>query len=203
MYFFYIDESGGRDLKKDEPYVLAAVGMYENQWYGFNRHLMGMKTNIARKYDSDLRQDHLEVKANLLTKPKARENDPVFKYLTLEDITHISNHYYDQLDRSKMDIVVVVVDKAELDQTATPQKMHKKAYEMLVERINTHMQNNYPKHNALIIMDDTDAKLNRSITSIHSRLLNIGNENMKFRNITEFPFLSPANFQMVFIWQIS
>jgi len=35
MYFFHIDESGNRDVKKtDEPYVLTALGMYENQWRG-------------------------------------------------------------------------------------------------------------------------------------------------------------------------
>lgn len=36
MYFFHIDESGNRDVKKtDEPHVLTALGMYENQWRGF------------------------------------------------------------------------------------------------------------------------------------------------------------------------
>jgi len=81
MYFFYIDESGNRDVnKKDEPYVLAAVGMYENQWLGFNKYLTGMKINIARNSNQEIRQDQLEVKASFLTKSKARKNS-LFLYL--------------------------------------------------------------------------------------------------------------------------
>ena len=69
MYFFYIDESGNRDVKKtDEPYVLTAVGMYENQWRGFNTHLTGMKTNLARQYSPDIAQDQMDVKSNFVTK---------------------------------------------------------------------------------------------------------------------------------------
>ena len=74
MYLFYIDESGNRDVSVDEPYLLAAVGMHEYRWPGFNRHLTGMKTNLARGHDPSIRQDQLEVKANLLTKPLSTKN---------------------------------------------------------------------------------------------------------------------------------
>lgn len=194
MYFFYIDESGNRDVKVEEPYVLTAVGMYENHWRKFNRHLMGMKTNIAREHDDRLRQDQLEVKANLLTKPKARKKHPFFKHLTDNEITHISTQYYDQLEYSKMDVITVVVDKTELHPNTTNDLMHRKSYELLLERIQHHMGNKYRKHNALIIIDDTGANLNRRIASLHGRLLGIGNENMDFRNICEFPFFVSSEF---------
>ncbi len=119
MYFFYIDESGNRDVKVDEPYVLTAVGMFENQWPSFNKHLTGMKTNLARKYNSSIEQDQLEVKANFLTKPKARKDSPFFKHLTDDEIKHVSTHYIDQLDRSKMVVIASVLDKAKLNEGTT------------------------------------------------------------------------------------
>ncbi len=66
--------------------------------------------------------------------------------------------------------------------------MHGKAYEMLLERIQHYMTNNHKKHNALIIMDDTGANLNRGIALMHARFLGVGNNNMKFKNIIEYPF---------------
>lgn len=192
MYFFYIDESGNRDVKVDEPYVLTAVGMYENQWRGFNKHLMGMKTNIARQYDKNIRQDQLEVKANLLTKPYDRPECPFFKHLSDEEITHISEQYYQQLEFSKMAVIAVVIDKAKLREGTTLEQMHRKAYEMLLERIQHFMRNNYHKHNALIIMDDTGAILNRRIALIHADFLRQGNNNMSFKNIIEYPFFAAS-----------
>jgi len=189
MYFFYIDESGNRDVKKtDEPYVLTAVGMYENQWRGFNTHLTGMKTNLARQYSRDIAQDQMEVKSNFVTKPRFRKKSPFFSVLSDEDIHHISEHYLNQLDRAKMCIVASVIDKAELREGTTGEQMHEWAYQFLLERIQHFMGNNHRKHNALIIMDDAGANLNRSITLMHARLLRAGNEVMKFRNIIEYPF---------------
>ena len=188
MYFFYIDESGNRDVKPDEPYVLTAVGMYEGQWPGFNKHLNGMKTNIARVHVPDIRQDQLEVKADFVIKPYARKNSLFFKSLSDEEIGHISDHYLDQLGQSKMVVIASVIDKAELYDGTTSERMHQTAYEMLLERIQHFMWNNHRKHNALIIMDDTGKQLNRAITLMHARLLGIGNHNMDFRNIIEYPF---------------
>ena len=188
MYFFYIDESGNRDVKVEEPYVLVAVGIYENQWRDFNRHLTGMKTNIARRYKCNIGQDQLEVKANLLTKPTARKKDPFFSQLTQEDVTHISTHYYEQLARSKMVVIAVIVDKTKLHSKTTSRKMHSKAYELLLERIQHYMWNEHRKHHALIIHDDTTAGLNRYITLMHARFLGAGNTHMDFRNIIEYPF---------------
>ena len=188
MYFFYIDESGNRDVNVDEPYVLAAVGMYEGQWRRFNKHLTGMKTNIGRKYDANIGQDQLEVKANLLTKPRAREKSDFFRHLSDKDIRDITNNYYQQLEYGKMVVNAVIVQKNALQSGFTFEQMHKKAYEILLERIQHYMEHKHKKHNALIVMDDTGEQLNRKVTSMHSRLLGAGNNNMKFSNIIEYPF---------------
>ena len=192
MYFFYIDESGSRDAKADEPYILTAVGMYENQWRGFNKHLMGMKTNIARKYDPDIRQDQLEVKANLFTKPKSRKDSPFFKHLTADEIDHISKHYLAQLGRWRLVVITTVIDKAELPGGMDADAMHRKAYELLLERIQNHMRDNHREHNALIIMDDAGAPINRRIALMHARLLGAGNHNVDFENIIEYPIFTAS-----------
>lgn len=184
MYFFYIDESGSRDVNKtDEPYVLTAVGMYENRWRRFNKHLEGMKTNIARKHLPDIEPDQLEVKANYILRKKGK----FFSVLSDAEVNHISKNYLDQLKKAKMIIMASVIDKEELRDGTTSQEMHEWAYKLLLERIQ-HFMNNHPKHNALIIMDDTGANLNRKIALMHARLLGIGDEVMDFKNIVEYPF---------------
>ena len=180
--------------KTDEPYVLTAVGMYENQWRSFNRHLTGMKTNLARQYSPDIAQDQMEVKSNFITKPVARKRSLFFSVLADADIRHISEHYLDQLDRSKMCIVASVIDKAELRDGTTQRQMHEWAYKLLLERIQHFMGNMHRKHNALIIMDDTGANLNRYITLMHARLLNVGDEVMDCRNIIEYPFFHSGRY---------
>ena len=200
MYFFYIDESGNRDVKKDEPYVLAAVGMHESQWHDFNKHLMGMKTNIARKYDSDIGQDQLEVKANLLTKPKQRNQDPFFKHLTNDELHYISKVYFQQLERSEMVIIASVIDKEKLHNEMAAAEMHTKAYELLLERIQNFMGYEYRRHHkhdrqhAMIIMDNTEARTSRKTALMHARLLHAGNRNVRFQNIIEYPFFVSSEF---------
>jgi hypothetical protein len=41
MYFFYVDESGEKNptIKKDEPFVLLAVGFHEYQWRKFEKKI--------------------------------------------------------------------------------------------------------------------------------------------------------------------
>ncbi len=192
VYFFYIDESGNRDVKVNEPYVLAAVGMYEKQWFGFNKHLSGMKTNIARNHDPNIRQNQLEIKANLITKPSARKQNPFFKHLTDDEINYISDQYISQLEFSKMAVISVVVDKTMLEESITAKRMHEKAYEILLERIQHYIWNEHRRHKAIIIMDDAGANYNRGITLMHAHLLGRGNNNMDFRNIVEYPFFASS-----------
>ncbi|MCI0388606.1 MAG: hypothetical protein MOB07_07545 [Acidobacteria bacterium] len=54
MYFFYFDESGSRDPSigtaakpKDHLYVLLAVGMFERQWFPFDRSIANLKLELA------------------------------------------------------------------------------------------------------------------------------------------------------------
>lgn len=48
----------------------------------------------------------------------------------------------------------------------------------------------HPKHNALIVMDDTSIQLNRAVAMKHAFFQRSGNQNLKFRHIIEYPFFA-------------
>jgi len=68
--------------------------------------------------------------------------------------------------------------------------MHKKAYELLLERIENSMRESYPKHNALIVMDDSE--LNEELAMKHAFFQRSGNQNMYFKHIVEYPFFTDS-----------
>ena len=68
--------------------------------------------------------------------------------------------------------------------------MHRWAYELLLERIEHFMRQYHPKHQALIVMDDTDVRLNQFIAMEHAALLRRGNPNMLFPHVVEYPFFT-------------
>lgn len=53
-----------------------------------------------------------------------------------------------------------------------------------------YMREYHPKHQALIVMDDTSKQLNRSVTLQHARFQRSGNPNRQFPRIVEYPFFT-------------
>ena len=86
--------------------------------------------------------------------------------------------------------MAVVIDKRHLYPNATHDLVHMKAYEFLLERIQHYMRELHPKHQALMVMDDTSKQLNRSVAMQHARMQRRGNQNMFFPNIVEYPFFT-------------
>ena len=86
--------------------------------------------------------------------------------------------------------MAVVIDKRHLYDTATHDMVHMRAYEFLLERIQYYMREFHPKHQALMVMDDTSKQLNRSVAMQHARLQRRGNENMLFPSVVEYPFFT-------------
>jgi hypothetical protein len=72
----------------------------------------------------------------------------------------------------------------------THETLHKKAYEFLLERIEHYMAEYHPKHQALIVMDDTSKELNQAVAMKHAYFQRAGNANMAFRHIVEYPFFT-------------
>ena len=202
MYFFYLDESGSRDPSvgtpekpKDHIYVLLAVGMYERQWRPFEQEVSGLKLELADR----LRREGIgafdladcEVKSNWLRRPDERQKrSPFLRALGRCDIQRLAEVYFEQMERRNAVIIATVIDKRYTCSNITSKELHQKAYEILLERLQFYMSTEHPKHQALIIMDDMDKVLNRSVAMQHAQFLHCGNQNMGFRSIVEYPFFT-------------
>jgi hypothetical protein len=91
-----------------------------------------------------------------------------------------------------MRVFSVVVDKRKLHEHMDHHKLHRKAYELLLERIEHYLGEFHPKHNGLIVMDDTDKTINRGVAMKHAFFQREGNVNTDFRHIVEYPFFTDS-----------
>jgi uncharacterized protein DUF3800 len=202
MYFFYFDESGSRDPSigtaakpKDHLYVLLAVGMFERQWFPFDRSIANLKLELAdylwRDGKGRFELADCEVKSNWVRNPKERaKKSPFLNALNEADMTRLTECFFDQAQAHKTIIMATVIDKRHLLSYMDHEKLHKKAYEFLLERIEHYMAENHPKHLALTVMDDTSKELNRAVAMKHAFFQRSGNQNMRFRHIVEYPFFT-------------
>ena len=202
MYFFYFDESGSRDpsagtaeTPKDHLYVLLCVGMFEGQWRPFETKISGLKLELARdlrrKGEGHFELADCEVKSNWLRVPSAREKrSPFLRALQASDLKHLTDVYFRQVAARNTVVMAAVIDKRHLYHHVTHETLHKKAYELLLERIQHYMREYHPKHRALIVMDDNSKQLNRATAMKHALFQRSGNQNMTFPAIVEYPFFT-------------
>ena len=91
-----------------------------------------------------------------------------------------------------MHVFSVVVDKRKLHGHVDHHILHKKAYELLLERIEHYLKEFHPKHQGLIVMDDTDKTINRAISMKHAYFQREGGQDIKFHHIVEYPFFTDS-----------
>ena len=202
MYFFYVDESGTRDPStgttdrpRDHLYVLLAVGIFERQWRPFDLEISRVKLELADYLAKDGKGNYdladCEIKSNWIRHSGARaKHSPFLDALHADDLDRLISTYYSQIKDRKAVLLAVVIDKRELYAGTTPETLHRRAYEFLLERIEHYMRGYHPKHQALIVMDDTSRQLNRAITLQHAQFQRSGNPNMHFPHIVEYPFFT-------------
>jgi hypothetical protein len=70
--------------------------------------------------------------------------------------------------------------------------MHKKAYELVLERVEHYLFEFHPSHQGLIVMDDTQRQLNHAVAMKHAFFQREGNRNVQFRHIVEYPFFTDS-----------
>lgn len=202
MYFFYFDESGSRDPSagtstkpKDHLYVLLTVGMFERQWRNFDSELSRLKLELAyflrRDGKGSFELADCEVKSNWVRVPAERaKRSPFLDGLHPQDLSRLTEAYYEQVVKRKTVIMAAVIDKRYLLEYMNHEQLHKKAYELLLERIQHYMREYHAKHQALIVMDDTSTQLNRAVAMKHALFQRAGNQNMSFPSIVEYPFFT-------------
>ena len=81
-------------------------------------------------------------------------------------------------------IMLDIIDRSTV--IPAPEILHKKAYEFLLEGIQHYMKEYHPKHQALIVMDDTHKQLNRAVAMKHAHFQRTGNRNMSFPSVVEY-----------------
>lgn len=202
MYFFYIDESGSRDPSvgtaekpKDHLYVLLAVGIFERQWRPLERDISNLKLELAdylrRAGKGQFDLADCEVKSNWIRNAKERaEKSPFLNALHADDLERLVAAYFRQLADRNAVVMAAVIDKRHLRDHVTHETLHKKAYEFLLERIQHFMREYHPKHQALIVMDDTSRQLNQAVALKHAFFQRAGNANVQFNRIVEYPFFT-------------
>ena len=202
MYFFYFDEFGSRDpsigtpqAPKDHLYVLLAVGFYEGQWRPFDLAISRVKLELADYLRRDgkgaFQLADCELKSNWIRNRKERAQKSSFLHaLHDDDIERLVGHYFAQITQRRAVIMAAVIDKRHLHGHMSHETMHKKAYEFLLERIEHFMAEYHPKHQALIVMDDTSKELNCAVAMKHAFFQRAGNQHVTFRHIVEYPFFT-------------
>ena len=138
MYFFYVDESGDRGLTSPNTiYVLTAIGLYENRWNKFYRHLNNVKRTLMIKLHKDkgieLQLPDCEIKSRWIRNPKERAERPFLHNISNTDLNNLIKNYYVQLYYHYMTIIAIIIDKSEIDPyyEFNASKLHRKAWELL------------------------------------------------------------------------
>jgi hypothetical protein len=209
MYFFYIDESGTKDpqvaarrkdgtpYNKEHLFVLTAVSLFEFEWKKFEREATNLKLelsdNLKRRLGKSFSLAECEIKSVWLRIPKQREQESQFLHLlTDSERTRLAELFFSQIAARKMNLFSVVVDKRKLREHMDHDILFKKAFELLLERIEHFLAEYHPKHQGLIVIDDNGRQANRSLAMKHAFIQREGNQVTQFRHIVEYPMFTDS-----------
>lgn len=201
MYIFYIDETGNLDTKDMQPdmcytatrkdwlYVLTALGIFEHKWRKFYSPIVAKKQRLLQIYRAKIPLDQCEIKSNWLRIPKERKKHPFLNLLTEEETIDLVSTYYRQLFSIPAVLISIIIDKRYLQDHMDPAKLHRKAWELLCERIEKYMREKHPRHKAVLVTDDVSRQANLSLARKHAYFLEKGTSAACwFKHIVEMPF---------------
>ena len=201
MYIFYVDETGNLDTHgihpgmeysaspKDWLYVLTALGIFEHNWRKFYDPIAATKKTLLQAHNaSQISLDECEIKSNWIRISKERQKHPFLSLLSLEEVKNLVATYYNQLFAVPAVLVSVVIDKRYLQGYMDASKLHRKAWELLCERVENYMREKHRKHKAILVTDDISRQSNLSLARKHAFFLESGTSaDCRFRHIVEMP----------------
>lgn len=210
MYFIYVDESGTKDpeiqgeradgttFNKDWLYVLVGISLFEMKWFKFEYAINYAKLNLIQDiYDRHhirLELADTEIKSRWARRPKEKQRHKFLSRLTQEQITDLVDLYYKQLPYHSMRIFSVVIDKRHLRSFMTEEMLHRKAYELLIERVEWFIKKEHPRHRSLMVVDNTSRQMNRSLAMKHSYFQREGTSSgSRIGHIVELPMFVESN----------
>lgn len=204
MYFVYVDESGTRDpqttgqrkdgsiFEKDWLYVLIGVSLFEMKWFQFeyiiNQKKLSFLQNIKKRDNIILELADTEVKSTQIRITKERQKHKFLSRLTSEELAELVELFLKQPAYHSMKIFAVVIDKRLLHSYMDQEKIHRKAYELLLERVQWFMKMEHDKHRALMVLDDCGLQMNRALAMKHSYFQREGTSSgSRISHIVEMP----------------
>ena len=157
------------------------MGMYEGQWRAFERDLTFLKLeladDLARKHKGRFELSDCEVKSTWIRNPRGRARDsPFLDALESADRQRLVDTYFRQLAERNVVLIAAVVDKRYLHDHMTHEQHYMREY--------------HRKHRAVMVMDDTSKQLNQAVAMQHARFQRVGNQNMMFPAVVEYPFFT-------------
>lgn len=204
VYFVYVDESGNRDpavqgsrddgttYAKDWLYVLVGLSLYEMDWFKLehilNQRKLQLMDRVRRDTGRRLELADTEVHSASVRNPKERAKHPFLSQLTPDELTGLVDLYYRQVAYHSMRVFAVVIDKRHLHDYMDPEKLHRKAYELLIERVEWFIATEHPRHRALMVVDNTSRQMNQSLAMKHSFFQREGTSSgQRIGHIVELP----------------
>jgi hypothetical protein len=202
---FYVDESGtldpeikgtkpdGSSFEKEWIYSLTAFGLFEHKWRKFYDPIVTKKRELIEKIRNktgdrlDLSQ--CEIKSTWIRIEKKRKQSPFLSQLGEDDLHDLVETYYRTIENIPVRLFSVIIDKRHIMNYMDRNKLQRKAWELLCERIENFMSEFHSKHKALIVADDVSKQDNISLTMKHAYFLEYGTScGLKFNHIIETPF---------------
>ncbi len=201
MYIFYADETGNLDTQgfhsnmdyshsaKDWLYVLTALGIFEHRWRKFYDPIAAKKRKLLQTHNMiQVSLDECEIKSNWIRISKERQKHTFLSQLTAAEVEELVATYYNQMLAVPAVLVSVVIDKRYLQNYMDASKLHRKAWELLCERVENFMREKHHKHKAILVTDDISMQANLSLARKHAFFLEHGTSaDCRFRHIVEMP----------------
>jgi hypothetical protein len=174
--------------------VLVAVSLFERRWHGFEKTLNRKEWELvgvikkAGTVSTHLELCDCEVKSTWIRIPNRRAQRPFLSALTDDELRQLTDLYYEQLSHHYMKVFAVVTDKRYLHGYMDSSKLHRKAWELLLERIELFLREEHPKHQGVLITDDISKERNRSLAMKHAYIQSEGTASkLWLQHIAEMP----------------
>ncbi|MBU0690408.1 DUF3800 domain-containing protein [bacterium] len=193
MYLVYVDESGNRTLKpkagsfpvytpQERFYVLLGCALLDHYWPSFEQFMTDRKLSVIQRVNNELGLEYpdsiqvqeVELKSTILRREKERSKHRFWRAISDEELDHLAESAYKALDLYKMEICAVIIDKEYLPEYYDWEKLHRKSYELLLERIEFLVSERHRKHKSMIIFDDVNTRINTSLVLKHDYFIRSG-----------------------------
>jgi len=202
MYLCYVDEAGNLDCnlkdqcasgeEKPAIFVLSGVCVLDHKWPKFSGIIDQRKEWLRQKLFQtkglNLELADCELKSSWIRIPSQRGKRPFLAGLSNEELTGLVKLCYQQLEYGKMTIFGIVIDKRNLLEHFDSDKLHNKAWELLLERVENFIRERHPSHKVIFVRDDISVQVNRKLAVKHAYLLKTqATSGLKLDHVIEMP----------------